>query len=93
MHPFENLFHVDMHMDDGNMLKKFQQILVHSFLENRPPSPTTIFKFYRDSYIHWPKCFYGELHKDDRNMLRNFQVNPVNHVGDMSLNKLLQGFL
>ena len=31
MHPFSNLFHGEMDMDDGNMLKQFQQILVHSF--------------------------------------------------------------
>ena len=33
MNPFAKLFKEEMHMDDGNMLKKFQQILVHGFQE------------------------------------------------------------
>jgi len=33
MHIFVELFHGEMHLDDGNMLKEFQQILVHTFLE------------------------------------------------------------
>ena len=33
IHLFSNMFHRDMHMDDVNMLKKFQQILVHTFRE------------------------------------------------------------
>lgn len=31
MHPFAELFHGVMHIDDGNMLKQLQQILVHTF--------------------------------------------------------------
>jgi len=33
MHPFKKLLHGEMHMDDGNMLKKFQQIPVHGYQE------------------------------------------------------------
>ena len=33
MHPFANLFQGEMNMDDGNMLKQFQQIPVHGFEE------------------------------------------------------------
>jgi len=31
VHPFKNMFHGDMHMDDGNMPNKFQKIPVHGF--------------------------------------------------------------
>jgi len=31
--PFAKLFQWEMHMDDGNMLKQFQQIPMHSFRE------------------------------------------------------------
>ena len=33
MHLSTKLFQGEMHMDDGNMLKKFQQIPVHGFQE------------------------------------------------------------
>jgi len=33
MHPFSNLFEGEMHVDDVNMIKKFQQIPVHGFQE------------------------------------------------------------
>ena len=33
VHPFKNLFHGEMHMDTGNMLKQFQKFLAHSFQE------------------------------------------------------------
>jgi len=33
MHPLADLLDEDMHKDDGNMLKKFQQIPVHTFQE------------------------------------------------------------
>lgn len=33
MHPLDELFHGDMHMDYGNILKNFQKILVHTFRE------------------------------------------------------------
>jgi len=33
MHSFAKLFQGEMRMDDGNMLKQFQQILVHGFQE------------------------------------------------------------
>ena len=33
MHPFQNLFHGDMHMSDGNLPKQFQPIPKHGFRE------------------------------------------------------------
>lgn len=33
LHPLVELFHAKIHIDDGNMLKEFKQILVHTFLE------------------------------------------------------------
>ena len=33
VHPFKQLFHGEMHMDDGKMPKQFQKIPVHSFQE------------------------------------------------------------
>jgi len=36
MHPLDDLFHGDMHMDDGNILKKFQKITMHIFQEIDP---------------------------------------------------------
>ena len=36
MHTLAEMFHGEMHMDDGNMPKKFQQIPVHDFQEIDP---------------------------------------------------------
>lgn len=33
MHPFQSLFHGDMHMGDSNLPKQFQPILMHGFRE------------------------------------------------------------
>jgi len=33
MHPFAKLFQGDIYKDDGNMLKKFQKVSVHTFRE------------------------------------------------------------
>ena len=33
MHQFAKMFHGEMHIYDGNMLKQFQQFPVHSLLE------------------------------------------------------------
>lgn len=33
IHPLSNLFHGEMCMDDGKMIKQFQQIRVHTFQE------------------------------------------------------------
>jgi len=51
-----------MHMDDGNMPKKFQQILVHSFqeigLHHLQP-----FLVLLEIHASIDKFFYGEVHK------------------------------
>lgn len=36
MHPFQNLFHGEMHMGDSNLPKQFQLILMPGFQEINP---------------------------------------------------------
>lgn len=59
-----------MHKDDGNMLKKFQQIPVHTFreIDHHHLQPFSIFIEIRASIGQ--VFFYGEMHKDDSNMLK-----------------------
>jgi len=68
MHIFSKLFHGEMHKKYGNMLKKFQQILVILFKKLASITYNRLPFFSR--FVHpLASIFYGEIHKDGGNKL------------------------
>ena len=82
VNPFKNLFHGEVHMDDGNMPKKFPQILVHGFqeIDLHHLQPFLVFLEIHASINFF---FYGEVHNDDGNMIKKFQLNLVYRLEDI----------
>lgn len=77
-----------MHMDDGNMPKKFKKIPFHGFQEIDLHQLQS-FLIFLEIHVSIGQFFYGEVHKNNGNMIRKFQVNPIYHLGDMGLNNML----
>lgn len=62
----------DMHMDDYNMLKKFNQIPVHTFQQIFFHHLELIL-FFLEIHASNGQLIYGELHKDDGNILKKLR--------------------
>lgn len=76
-----------MHVDYGNMLKQFQQILVHNFREISLHHLHPLFIF--SISVHpFKTLFHGEMHMDDGNMPNKFQQIIVHGFQEIDLHFL-----
>lgn len=66
------MFHGEMHMGDGNILKQFQQILMHNFWEIDLHHLQPFLSFLSRFMHPLANIVFEEVHKDDGNMLIKF---------------------